>query len=231
MKRHIIMVLVYLGFSTLPLTRNSKQLDPENFVTYQASHGGSSWHGRAPIDEMVLEPNGDWLELTLLVNPAHFDSGNLMRDGLASATVFESKTYPFVTFTTSIKPSVLNDDIQQLKVQGVLTMHGMAKEIIVLVNLERDGSRLTATGTFEVKLSDFHMTRPRVAGFLVNDDVTVYFNVGLELLPKGLSGTTPNPHHLLGITASVENVDNACGSLGHGVPHATATGLLLSEEG
>ena len=104
-----------------------------------------------------------------------------MRDGWASAVVFESNTYPDITFTASVKASVLDNHVEQLHLTGTLAMHGVTKEVTALVNLERYKTHLLATGTLEIKLSEYHMTRPSVAGFPINDDVTVKFTIELEL--------------------------------------------------
>jgi polyisoprenoid-binding protein YceI len=179
MNLRIVIMLSIIGFLTMAVTRSNNQLDPTNYVEYQASHGGASWRGRAPADYNVLV-DGDWLELNVIVRPDRFDSGHLMRDGLASATVFESKTYPDIVFTTLLKASTLGDDVQELHLTGTLSMHGVTKEITALVTLVRNNQQLLATGTLEVKLSEYNMTHPMVAGSPINDDVTVKFNIELD---------------------------------------------------
>lgn len=180
MNLRVVIMLACISLLTTAVTRSNDKIDPTNYVEYLASHGGSSWRGRAPVDSSVLAVNDERLELKVIVKSDRFDSGHLMRDGLASATVFESKTYPDIVFTTSVKANVLGDYIQQIHVTGTLAMHGTIKEVTALVNLERDKTRLLATGTLEVKLSEYHMIRPSVAGFPINDVVTVKFNIELN---------------------------------------------------
>jgi polyisoprenoid-binding protein YceI len=179
MNLRVVIMLSMIGLLTIAVTRSNDQLDPKNYVEYQVSHGGSSWRGRAPVDYIVSAVEGR-LELNVIVKSNDFDSGNLMRDGLASAVVFESKTYPDIVFTASANASVLDNDVRQVQLTGTLAMHGVSKEVTALVNLERYKTHLLVTGTLEVKLSDYHMTRPSVAGFPINDAVVVKFSIELD---------------------------------------------------
>jgi polyisoprenoid-binding protein YceI len=180
MNLRIVIMLSMIALLTIAVTRSNNQLAPTSYVEYQASHGGSSWRGRAPIDRVAVSTKDERLELNVIVKSNRFDSGHLMRDGLASATVFESKTYPEITFTASVNVGVLNDDVQQVHLTGTLSMHGVTKEITVPVNLGRKSKQHFVTGTLEVKLSEYYMKRPMVAGSAINDDVTVMFNIKLD---------------------------------------------------
>jgi polyisoprenoid-binding protein YceI len=180
MNLRVAIMVACLSLLTLAVTRNNHQLDPTNYLEYQASHGGSSWRGRAPVNHVAVRTKDEWLELNVIVKPAQFDSGHLMRDGLASALVFESKTYPDIVFTASVNVGVLEDDLQQIHLTGTLTMHSITKEVTTLINLEWYKTHLLATGLLEIKLSDYHMTRPLVAGFPIDDVVTITFTIELD---------------------------------------------------
>jgi polyisoprenoid-binding protein YceI len=180
MNLRVVIILGIIGLLTTAVTRSNDQLDPANYVEYQASHGGSSWRGKAPVGHITVSVKDQRLRLKVIVKSDDFNSGHLMRDGLASAVVFESKTYPDIVFTASVNASVLGDDVQQIHLIGTLLMHGVSKEVTAFVNLERTKTQLLATGMLEVKLSEYHMTRPSVAGLPINDVVTVKFNVELD---------------------------------------------------
>jgi polyisoprenoid-binding protein YceI len=180
MNLRVVIMLTCISLLTMAVMRTNSAIDPTNYVEYQASHGGSTWRGRAPVDHSVLAVEGERLELKAVIKPERFNSGNLMRDGLASATVFESKSHPDIVFTSSVNASVLHNDVQQIPLIGTLAMHGITKEIAAPVNLERNKTRLLVTGTLEVKLSDYQMMRPSVAGFPINDSVVVKFNIELR---------------------------------------------------
>lgn len=180
MNLRAVVTLALFGLLNLAVTR-SHPFDSTSYVDYRASHGGASWRGLAPVDFNVVTVEGGRLELKAVVKSASFDSGNLMRDGLASAVVFESTIYPDIIFTASVDTTALTDDIQQINVTGTLLMHGVMKEIATVVTLERDNTRLRATGTFEVRLRDYQMTRPLIAGSPISDTVTVTFTIEFEL--------------------------------------------------
>jgi polyisoprenoid-binding protein YceI len=180
MNFRIAMMLACISLLTTAVTRTNSRIDPTNYVEYLASHGGSSWRGRAPVDRSVLAVEGERLELKVVVKANNFDSGNLMRDGLASAVVFESRTNPDIVFVASVNANVLDDDTRQTRLTGTLLMHGMTKEVSTLVNLERNETRLLATGTLEVRLSEYQMKRPSVAGYPIDDGVMVKFTIELD---------------------------------------------------
>ena len=60
---------------------------------------------------------------------------------------------------------------------GTLTMHGVSRPLELPVSVERTGGSLRATGSFEVRLSDYDMTRPDLFGIKVNDEVSISFDV------------------------------------------------------
>jgi polyisoprenoid-binding protein YceI len=126
----------------------------------------------------------EWLELEVVLNPARFDSNNLVRDGLASATVFESKQYPGIVFAASSEMIKLPDEVQTIDLEGTLFMHGVAKDLVIPVRLEPHNDNVLATGTFAINLSDYNMARPRVGKLFVNDEITITFRIETPL-PEG----------------------------------------------
>jgi polyisoprenoid-binding protein YceI len=179
MKHHLTMLLALFAVASLTAANVHSQLEPQNYLEYIVSHGGVSFSGRAPIEHVALSFEDKGLELSVVVNPALFDSNHLIRDGLAIATVFENKVYPRIVFTASSDLTAL--EAQQLELAGTLYMHGVAKDVTIPVRLEHGEQTVTATGTFAVKLSDYNMKRPQVGGLLINDEVNITFSISATL--------------------------------------------------
>lgn len=179
MKRHLTMLLTLVAVASLTVANVHNQLEPQNYLEYQVSHGGVSFTGRAPVEMIALSIKDERLVLQVVVNPARFDSNNLMRDGFARATVFETKIYPKIVFTTSSDLTAL--EAQQLELAGTLSMHGVAKDVVIPVRLEHDEQTIMATGTFAVKLSDFNMKRPQVGKVFIEDEISITFSLTTTL--------------------------------------------------
>ena len=179
--------LLALGFSA---GAQAFELSPESFVEYEASDPRESWTGRAPIAdlELTLDPNNvRATQLVVTLNPGQFDSGSFIRDANARRSVFETGTYPDITFTaTRISTpdnAVPEGDTREVSLRGDLTMHGVTQTVSFPVSVRREENRLSVTGEVEVLLSDFEMTRPKFLNWVVEDKVKVRLNVMGALTP------------------------------------------------
>jgi polyisoprenoid-binding protein YceI len=159
-------------------------LSPESFVEYDASDANATWTGRAPVSRLEFTLNTEQLgdsSLTIVVNPGDFSSGNIFRDTNARRTLFETTTYPEIVFVVkSIRAetdTLLDGETREVTLTGDLTMHGVTKELETVASLTRTGSTVTATGGFEVTYTEFGMRQPTLFAVVVNDTVTIRFNV------------------------------------------------------
>ncbi len=163
------------------------RFEPGSEVSYRASDPRGSFVGRAPVEGLELRLYPDNLRrtgLTVVLRPERFDSGNAIRDINARLTVFESERFPEIVFTLSgVSAETLPEaGTSTVRLEGTLELHGVTRPLEVEVRLERDGQRLTVTGSFEVLLSDFGMSRPSFLVWRVDDRVTVTLVLKLRLL-------------------------------------------------
>ena len=177
------------AFSAAPL---SVVLAPESAVVYEASDERESWQGEAPVERLTLRFDDENVRegmLEIAVEPGRFSSGNLIRDANARRAVFETSEYPEAVFRSerieSHYETLPDGATREMRVVGVLTMHGVSKPVRVPVTVTRKGDTLLATGTFEVLLSDYEMTRPSFLGNTVDDAVRVAFEIGGRLKAVG----------------------------------------------
>ncbi len=184
MKRFSFLTLVLL---TVALAQSTLTLNPESFVEYDARDQNAAWTGRAPVArlEFTLAENLADSSLTIAVKPGDFSSGNFIRDTNAERTVFEIGKYPEIVFvSTNIQTdaaTLADGESRDVTLMGDMTMHGVTKELATTLTVIRAGNIITATGGFEVKLTDFGMRQPELFGVVVEDTVTVRFNVVGEM--------------------------------------------------
>jgi polyisoprenoid-binding protein YceI len=183
MKRTALLIT----FLTFTFAQNAITLNPESFVEYDARDQNATWTGRAPVSrlEFTLAENLKDSSLTIAVKPDDFSSGNFIRDTNADRTVFEIGKFPEIVFVSkrvqTDAATLADGESREVTVTGDMTMHGVTKELETLVTLTRAGNTITATGSFDVKLTDFDMRQPGLFGVVVEDNVVVRFNVMGEI--------------------------------------------------
>jgi polyisoprenoid-binding protein YceI len=189
MKRFALLIMVVLTFvvSLFVVAQSTLTLNPESVVEYDAKDQNAQWTGRAPVSrlEFALAENLKDSSLTIAVKPDNFSSGNFIRDTNADRTLFEIGTYPEIVFVSkriqTDTATLADGESREVTLVGDMTMHGVTKEVETVVTLARAGNTITATGSFEVKLTDFGMKPPELFGVVVEDTVVVRFNVVGEI--------------------------------------------------
>lgn len=153
--------------------------------TYQAIKGESvlSYRMVHPMHKIIgvsrdflcrVELSPDTVSSIIKVSAAiaSFDSKNSSRDSHAMEMV-QARKYPRVEFSSdSIRP-----DGKGYAVTGNLTFHGKTRPVAFLVIPEFLPGKIGITGTFDVKLSDFDVERPRLLFVPVEDTLTISFEL------------------------------------------------------
>tara|TARA_B110000091_G_C13790499_1_gene465408 strand:+ start:822 stop:1415 length:594 start_codon:yes stop_codon:yes gene_type:complete len=89
----------------------------------------------------------------------------------------ESDKYPKATF----KGDILNFDAVSetaslLKVKGILTIHGVSKEIMIEANFTKINDAILVVGGFMINLADFDVEIPAVVAKNIAKNIKVTFN-------------------------------------------------------
>ncbi|MDZ7704571.1 MAG: YceI family protein [Trueperaceae bacterium] len=186
----LVLVLLASLFVLVAARFQGELVADQSYIEYEASDPRTTWTGRAPIEELTLNFNDNQLnssELVVVVRPGEFDSGNLIRDANARRTVFETGEYPTATFrATGISPQQVGiqpGEEREVDISGRLELHGVTRDITVPATLSRENDTLRATGSIDLLLSDYDMTRPSFLGLTVDDTVTVRFDISVTLQP------------------------------------------------
>ena len=156
----------------------------ESAIQYRATEGRGAVLGTAPLSSVeLIFDDSDLRRATLIreVDPTEFRSGNIFRDSDIPNRVFEVDLFPRIRFETiRIEAEVFDlpdGGSRMFTAVGTLTMHGVERVIGVPVEVMRKGAMVTASGSFEVLLSDYEMKRPRFLFVVVADAIEVEFRV------------------------------------------------------
>ena len=94
--------------------------------------------------------------------------------------VLETGKYPEIIFNSTKIEAAKNSDTQyQAKIWGDLTLHGVTHSIPLNAQLTFDYKTLRARGEFSLKMSDYNIKAPSVAGgtITVKDTLKFTFNI------------------------------------------------------
>lgn len=142
---------------------------------------------RAPRGELTVPAVGGTgvIRLRLEFSSQEMDSGNDMRDTVMREDVLEIRKFPLILFEASEAAFAGEEKgTPQYRVRGILTLHGVRKELSIPVRLRAAGERLTAEATADLKISDHKMTVPSPLPFLHTED-TLTLTARLALKRRG----------------------------------------------
>jgi len=155
--------------------------------------GKISFYSKAPMEEIeavnntvtaVLDTKSGGFQFLVKMNGFAFEKA-LMQDHFHENYV-ESDKYPKAEFKGSI---VNNADINykkegvyNAKVKGLLTIHGVTKEIETIGTIKVEGNKLKAESVFNILLSDYDVKIPTVVGEKISNNIKITANTNLEKL-------------------------------------------------
>jgi len=80
--------------------------------------------------------------------------------------VTEALKFPNVTFVGTD----VTMDGSEFKAAGTLTFHGIAQQVVLQGKLLREGTKLTFTGEFKLKMTAFKIDPPSLMGISTDDE-------------------------------------------------------------
>jgi len=90
--------------------------------------------------------------------------------------VLETGKYSEITFTSTKIEAIKNSDTYQAKIWGDLALHGVTHNIPINAQLTFDAKTMRARGEFSLKMSDYSIKAPSVAGGTITVKDTLKFN-------------------------------------------------------
>jgi len=175
---------------TLPIDAEKSAL------TFSIHRPGETIEGRAHTftGEVVLDPAdlAAASSVVLRVAASSLETGNGMRDRKMRGSHLEVERFPEIVFrSTSIEvgsergaapaPPAGSQEpapgppLRKAIVEGVLSLHGVDRTIMVPASIRYDNGTLTAEGTVDLTYSDFSIAIPRFLWLVMDDDIQVKF--------------------------------------------------------
>ena len=94
--------------------------------------------------------------------------------------VLETGKYPEITFNSTKIEAIKNSDTQyQANIWGDLTLHGVTHNVFIKAQLIFDYKTLRARGEFSLKMTDYSIKPPSVAGGTITVKDTLKFNFNI----------------------------------------------------
>ena len=148
-------------------------LKDESSITYSMHHPLHEWSGECKdVNSIILtdEARSTVFQVAVSAKLSSFDSKNANRDS-HMMEVTEAIKYPSVTYVSS---SVTIDG-SDFTSSGNITFHGISQPVAMQGKIIKDGNKLTFTGNFNLKLTQFRIDPPTLMGISTSDDFKLEF--------------------------------------------------------
>lgn len=146
----------------------------ESNISYTLKHPLHTVNGvSTSINSQLVIVNGKQLQQVKVTVPLRsFDSGNRARDR-DMLKVTEADQHPEVIFVSTD----LEEQNGGINVSGLLTFHGVTREIRFKAHQQWQNDNLFVEGSFTISLEEFKMQRPALLTMKVKDDLQVHFSM------------------------------------------------------
>ena len=166
-----ILLLTLQGFSQTKVKVGG--VKEESFLTYSMNHPLHAWTGTSrEVNSIILtdEARTTIYQVAVSAKVSTFDSKNANRDS-HMMEVTEALKFPNVTFVGTD----VTMDGSEFKAAGTLTFHGIAQQVVLQGKLLREGTKLTFTGKFKLKMTAFKIDPPSLMGISTDDEFKLEF--------------------------------------------------------
>jgi len=150
------------------------QFDAKAFLH---SFSGKTSKIRGAIRLADQERLGD-AEACIRIDAASLETGIGTRDAIMRDEHLDTHAFPTIAFDlTQVEQARRAAGGWEFTARGLLTLHGIAREMLLPIRASRDGQAIRLTGTVPVKMSDHGIPVPKLLFFGVEDRVLVRFTV------------------------------------------------------
>lgn len=151
---------------------------------YLTKNGSVTFFSSTPMEDIkadnnqvlsIIDASSGKMAISILMKSFLFKKA-LMQEHFNENYV-ESDKYPKATFKGSILNfDAVSDQKSKAKVKGMLTIHGVTKEMTIEANFARTKDSIDVEGDFIVHLADFGIKIPAVVSKNIQEDIKVSFN-------------------------------------------------------
>ena len=175
MKKIILFLLFFISFHSF----SQKYISRNGSVMFNASTPIESINSTNNYVSCALDlENGN---LVFQMNVISFKFERSLMEQHFNEKYLESDKFPKSTFVGSII-GFENDSIGNgiVEVLGVITIHGVSKEILVEGNVNKVGGIISLSSQFILKTTDFNIKIPRIVRDKISENVQVSINIDLK---------------------------------------------------
>ena len=147
----------------------------ESNIVYSMKHPLHEWKGESKdVTSIILTDEGrnTIYQVAVSAKVSSFDSKNANRDS-HMMEVTEAIKFPNVTYVSNS----VNIEGTDFTSSGNITFHGISQPVAIKGKLIKEGNKLTFTGNFNLKISQFKVDPPSLMGIKIEDDFNLEFNV------------------------------------------------------
>lgn len=155
---------------------------------FYTKNGSITFTSKAPVQTIeavnnkvlsVWETTTGNIEFSLLIKGFQFPKA-LMQEHF-NENYLESDKFPKATFKGVIENSknivYTVDNVHNVKVNGVLTMHGVSKQIAIPATIKIKNGEVSAFTNFIISLDDYAIKVPSVVSESINKKISIKINI------------------------------------------------------
>ena len=180
MMKKILLSLSFLCFALICSGQNM----------FTVSKGEVSFYSHAPIEDISAENkqpasviNLSSHEIAVIIPIRNFRFEKELMQQHFNEKYMESEKYPMASFKGVIENIDLTKDGEyEVSATGVMSIHGVEKEVTLTGTLKRVGNMITITSKFKVALKDYNITIPKLLFENIAEIIEV--TMSLEYKPK-----------------------------------------------
>lgn len=169
-----VLVFICLGIfsyaNNLSITNGSVTAHTEVFGDSEINPSTKDIKGELSIDNSIESLKGK----------IYFDTLSLISDKKdRDANMYELlEVNNFNTISFEISSISKNED--KYKIDGILTLHGVTKDVSSIATITNDNGAMILNGDFSILLSNFGMKPPTLLFLTVRDQIDINYNIEIK---------------------------------------------------
>ena len=151
---------------------------------YLTKNGTINFYSKTPLEDItadndqvlsIVDASSGKMAISILMKSFMFKKA-LMQEHFNENYV-ESDKYPKATFKGSILNfNAITEIPTKAQVKGIITIHGVSKEIMIDANFTKTTNAILVDGKFMINLADFEVEIPAVVAKNISKKIKVTFN-------------------------------------------------------
>jgi polyisoprenoid-binding protein YceI len=152
---------------------------------YLTKNGAITFYSKMPLEDIkadnnqvlsIIDASSGKMAISILMKSFMFKKA-LMQEHFNENYV-ESDKFPKATFKGSILNfDTFNEIASKAKVKGILTIHGISKEMMIVASFMKTKETILVDGDFIVALDEFNIEIPAVVAKNIAKKIKVSFNL------------------------------------------------------